>query len=81
VLERLRKQSDDIGISVSELCRRKLREIPQLARIEFAINDIHKKLECSTKFKQEVKMAKNQSKYKKSSVEEEIEEESEDKED
>ena len=43
-LESLRKQADNLGISVSEVCRQKLRECSQLSRIELRVEEIKKKL-------------------------------------
>ena len=43
-LESLKKQADNLGISVSEFCRQKLRECSQLSRIELTVEEIKKKL-------------------------------------
>ena len=80
-IEKLKKESDVLNISLAELCRQRLKENSQLTRMEFLISELNKKL-ILTKFKQEVKMVKNQPKDKKPSIEEIGElEESEDKED
>jgi len=78
--ERLRKQADDMNISISELCRRKLKEIPQLMRIEFDIAEINKKLNNQLNFKREVNMVKNKPEIKQTSVDEELDETEEDEE-
>jgi len=44
VLEKLKKQASDLGISVSEFCRQKLRECPQLNKIELIVEEIKKNL-------------------------------------
>jgi hypothetical protein len=44
VLEKLKKQAGDSGISVSEFCRQKLRECPQLNRIESIVEEIKNNL-------------------------------------
>lgn len=44
VLHILKRQADEEGISVSELCRQKLRECSRLARIEMILEDLRKKL-------------------------------------
>jgi hypothetical protein len=44
ILERLKKQANELGVSISELCRRKLKEIPQISRIEYLLIDLNKKL-------------------------------------
>lgn len=43
LLNTLRKEADDKGVSLSELSRSKLREKPQLDRIESKIDKILKK--------------------------------------
>lgn len=80
LLNKLKNQAQNKELSISELCRRKVRESFQFEKIEFLLKEIKEKIECSTKYKQEVKMTKNSSKENKS-VEEEIEEESEDEKD
>ena len=40
----LKKQAETLGISLSELCRQKLNEYPQLTKIELMLEDIKKKL-------------------------------------
>lgn len=40
LLEKLKKQATAVEISVSELCRRKLKDIPQLNRIERLIENL-----------------------------------------
>jgi hypothetical protein len=42
--ETLEKEALDNGISLSELCREKLRTNPQLNKIEFILEKIEKKL-------------------------------------
>ena len=44
LVEKLKELARANKISFSELCRRKLREIPQMKRIENLLEDIHKKL-------------------------------------
>ena len=43
-LESFKKQADNLGMSVSEFCRQKLRECSQLNRIELIVEEIQKKL-------------------------------------
>lgn len=80
-IEKLKKESDVLNISLAELCRQRLKENSQLTRMEFLISELNKKL-ILTKFKQEVKMVKNLPKDNKPSIDEIEEiEESEDKKD
>ena len=44
VLHILKKQADEEDITISELCRQKLRECSRLARIEIILEDLRKKL-------------------------------------
>lgn len=49
VLQNLKKQADEEGLSISELCRRKLHECSRLVRIEFMVEQINKKLNSGSK--------------------------------
>jgi len=40
----LKKQAEELGISLSELCRQKLKGCPQLTKIEMMLEDINKRL-------------------------------------
>jgi hypothetical protein len=44
VLNSIRIQARNLGISLSKLCRKKLGECSQLDRIEFRLGEIEKKL-------------------------------------
>ena len=44
VLEKLKKQAGNLGMSMSEFCRQKLRECSKLDSIEFRLGEIEKKL-------------------------------------
>lgn len=44
LLDRLRQQSNDCGISISELIRQKLKSPPQLFRIEQFLERLEKKI-------------------------------------
>ena len=52
--DRLRKQAEELGMTLSGLCRQKLEGACKLDRIEFIVSEIGRRLKCSTKFKQEV---------------------------
>lgn len=43
-LEKLRKEADKLGLTISKLCRDKLLSPPPLDRIELALEQINKKL-------------------------------------
>jgi len=45
LVDKLKKEADNQMITVSELCRKKLRELDQLTKIEILLKDINKKLE------------------------------------
>lgn len=55
LLDKIKKQAQERELSISELCRRKVRESLQLEKIEFLLREIHEKIKYSTKYKQEVK--------------------------
>jgi hypothetical protein len=44
ILHTLKRQADEEDISVSELCRQKLRECSRLTKIEMILEDLRKKL-------------------------------------
>jgi hypothetical protein len=44
IFESLKKEAEQQGLSLSALCRQKLRECSKLNRIEFLVEDIQKKL-------------------------------------
>lgn len=44
VLEKLKKQASDLGMSMSEFCRQKLRECSQLNKIELIVEEIKNNL-------------------------------------
>ncbi len=51
ILDKLKKYAKDNNISISEVCRRKLREIPQLTRIEALIADLNNQLKMHKEVK------------------------------
>ncbi len=44
LLDKLKKQALEEDVSISEICRRKLKEASQLTRIEYLILDLSKRL-------------------------------------
>ena len=44
LLEKLKKESDETNINLPELCRRKLRDIPRLDRLEMMLTRLEKAL-------------------------------------
>ena len=63
-IESLRNQAKNEGISVSELCRRKLRNQTQLSRIESLLKETLQKINAQLNYKQEVNMVKELPKFK-----------------
>ncbi len=47
---------EEHNVTISEICRRKLKEIPQLGKIESTITEMNKKLTILLKSKQKVKI-------------------------
>ncbi len=72
LINNLKKQAETNKISISELCRRKLKDIPQLERMESLLAGIAVKLKCSTKFIQEVKMVTKLPEFKGYTVDERL---------
>jgi len=50
VFESLKKEAEQTGLSISALCRSKLKEYSKLTRIELILEDIQRKLRYSNKF-------------------------------
>jgi len=48
LLETLKRDAEKSGISVSELCRQKLREFSQLTKIEIMLEKLDKKISDNT---------------------------------
>jgi hypothetical protein len=44
LFEKIKRQAIEDGVSISEICRRRIKENPQLTRIEFLMNDLNKRL-------------------------------------
>jgi hypothetical protein len=44
LFERIKKQAIEEGITISEVCRRRIKENSQLTRLEFLIGDLNKRL-------------------------------------
>lgn len=56
LLERIKRIAEENKVTVSEICRRKLREIPQLNKIESTILALDKKVDNLLSSKQKFKL-------------------------
>mgnify|MGYP001614461048 CR=1 FL=1 len=56
LLDKLKKIAEENKVSVSEICRRKIKEIPQLNKIELIILEMDKKIDTILNTKQKVKI-------------------------
>ncbi|MEK6909256.1 MAG: hypothetical protein AABX23_04360 [Nanoarchaeota archaeon] len=56
LLDKLKKIAEENKVSVSEICRRKIKEIPQLNKIELTILEMDKKIDTILNTKQKVKI-------------------------
>jgi hypothetical protein len=56
LLDKIKKLAEEHKVPVSEICRRKLKEIPQLNKIEAIVEKLDKKLTNLIKSKQKFKI-------------------------
>jgi hypothetical protein len=58
LFEKIKKQALDDSVSISELCRRKIKDAPQLSKIEFLLTDISGKINAQLNLNRRYKMTK-----------------------
>ena len=51
ILDNLKKQANEEGISISELCRQKLYECSRLTKIELMVESLYNKLNANGRLK------------------------------